>query len=304
MTDLFVNKPKRIFTFGCSFTNYVWPSWPDIIAYELDIPLYNYGKLSAGNQYIFNTVMQADNFYKFTADDLIIVSWTNMHREDIYKDGKWVELGNIYSTLFDDLHSEENKKLHGYFSDLVGTTVRDLALIKSVTHLLENRDSTYHFFKLRDFDLTNEMMYFKQDKSLTSLQQKIFKSYESYLSKIKKSFVDVLWNNTSENKIQQEINQVGVNYFDGHPDLLENLYYLETVLDYKFSDKTRLKVEETHKLMLERLRKIQSTKLQEIKPSGDILERYQQRTQGLTFNAQDVDFSDLYFVKSESVLML
>ena len=63
-------KIKRFFSFGCSFTRYAWTTWSDIIAEELKVPYYNYGGAGAGNQYIFNTVMQADAFYKFDENDL------------------------------------------------------------------------------------------------------------------------------------------------------------------------------------------------------------------------------------------
>ena len=56
----------RLFTFGCSFTSYHWPTWANILAYDYDIPLYNYGLNGAGNQFIFNMLMQADSFNNFT----------------------------------------------------------------------------------------------------------------------------------------------------------------------------------------------------------------------------------------------
>ena len=60
MIELFSKKPTRIFTFGCSFTDYIWPTWANIIAYDLNIPFHNYGRGGAGNQFIFNTIMQAE----------------------------------------------------------------------------------------------------------------------------------------------------------------------------------------------------------------------------------------------------
>ena len=99
MSALIIKKPKRLFTFGCSFTKFYYPTWANIIAHDLEIPLYNYGKPGAGNQYIFNTIMQADTIYNFNKDDLIMVCWSSISREDRYKDGNWMVAGNIYTKL-------------------------------------------------------------------------------------------------------------------------------------------------------------------------------------------------------------
>ena len=55
MKMLITLEPKRIFTFGCSFTNYLWSTWANILGYEFrEAEFYNFGKSGAGNQYIFN----------------------------------------------------------------------------------------------------------------------------------------------------------------------------------------------------------------------------------------------------------
>jgi hypothetical protein len=91
MKTKLINRPvRRVFTFGCSFTGYAWMCWPEAIAYDLNIPLYNYGRSGAGNQYIFNMLMQANNYYKFDENDLVIVSWTNVYRDDKFIKNNWV----------------------------------------------------------------------------------------------------------------------------------------------------------------------------------------------------------------------
>ena len=76
MKPLYKNKPKRLFTFGCSFTEWIWATWANILAYELDVPFYNFGKPGAGNYYIANQISQADAIFNFTKDDLVIVKST------------------------------------------------------------------------------------------------------------------------------------------------------------------------------------------------------------------------------------
>ena len=155
---LITNKPKRLFTFGCSFTDYIWGTWANILGYEFrKADFYNFGKAGAGNQYIFNVLMQADAAYNFTHEDLIVVQWTNVSREDRYfhaghhgvlhdsetKHGAWSTPGNIYSQ---DIYDEEWVKK--YFSEY-GALVRDLAFIKAAHGMLKHK-TQWHFIQMNN----------------------------------------------------------------------------------------------------------------------------------------------------------
>ena len=49
------SKYKRLFVFGCSFTQYRWPTWADIIAKDNPhLEYFNTANSGAGNLYIFN----------------------------------------------------------------------------------------------------------------------------------------------------------------------------------------------------------------------------------------------------------
>jgi hypothetical protein len=67
----------RLFTFGCSFTNYRWSTWADCLAPEFDY-FENWGQSGAGNHYIFNSMMEADQRHQFDEGDTVIVCWTNV----------------------------------------------------------------------------------------------------------------------------------------------------------------------------------------------------------------------------------
>ena len=47
-------KFKRAFVFGCSFTQYYWPTWADILGREFN-KFENWGQCGGGNQFIFNS---------------------------------------------------------------------------------------------------------------------------------------------------------------------------------------------------------------------------------------------------------
>lgn len=71
---------KRLFVFGCSYSNYAYPTWADMISVNFD-EYYNYGRAGACNAYIMNKVVGADNDIGFKrATDTVIVMLTGLGR--------------------------------------------------------------------------------------------------------------------------------------------------------------------------------------------------------------------------------
>jgi hypothetical protein len=79
---------KRLFVFGCSFTNWVWPTWADIIAPHFD-EYYNYGYSGRGNWYIYNMLLNAIKTHEITKDDTVVIQWSEWTRVDELIDGLW-----------------------------------------------------------------------------------------------------------------------------------------------------------------------------------------------------------------------
>jgi hypothetical protein len=93
---------NRVFTFGCSFTQYPWPSWADIIATDLDIHAQNWGSAGIGNVAIQHKMVECDLKNTFTEDDLILVMWSTWAREDRYIEYAWWRGGGIFNNDFYD----------------------------------------------------------------------------------------------------------------------------------------------------------------------------------------------------------
>ncbi len=104
-------KMSRLFTFGCSFTSWPWPTWSDIIAYELDIPYYNWGLSGTGNASIHARMVECDILHSFNEDDIILAVWSTWSREDRYnvkttrldRPG-WSSTGDIFQNSYYDKH--------------------------------------------------------------------------------------------------------------------------------------------------------------------------------------------------------
>lgn len=90
----------RLFTFGCSYTEYIWPTWSDIIAKDLDCENHNYAKAGMGNQGIACRTIEANEKHKFCKDDLVCILWSGWQRVDLLKEGKWITEGNILNSYY------------------------------------------------------------------------------------------------------------------------------------------------------------------------------------------------------------
>jgi hypothetical protein len=141
-------KHKRLFVFGCSMTKYVWPTWADIIAQDVETYI-NWGRPGAGNHYIFNAIMECDAKYSFNKDDLVIVMWSSIEREDRYKKDAWiVAAGDSKETIYGSTWVSK-------FDCLRGNLIRDLALIKAAQTLLDLKNCAWanlSMYALCNFD--------------------------------------------------------------------------------------------------------------------------------------------------------
>jgi hypothetical protein len=93
---------SRIFTFGCSLTEYAWPTWAVIMSYDLKIPVYNFAKPGMGNVGIHHMIIYADMLYNFTKDDKMLILWSSWSREDRIKNKKWNNSGSVFSETYYD----------------------------------------------------------------------------------------------------------------------------------------------------------------------------------------------------------
>lgn len=216
---------SRLFTFGCSFTNYYWSTWADCLAPEFD-EFYNWGQSGAGNHFIFNSVMEADQRHKFCAGDTVVICWTNILREDRYT-GNWQTPGNITTCEF------YNKDyIHKYVTER-GCLIRDIALIKGTSKFLENIPGVnFKFLSMCP------IVFPDQYKTTATGCQDVQELYANVLDSILPSFYETVL------KQDWELNwQTGRR--DLHPSPVEHLAYLDTVLPgWVTNESTRVKIAE------------------------------------------------------------
>jgi len=248
MNKLIYKKPNRLFTFGCSFTEYKWATWANILAYEFDCEFYNFGKSGAGNTFIANTVTQAHRYFNFTQDDLVIVSWTNISREDRWVPKKgWLTPGNIYS------QQDYDKNFVKKWANDTHFALRDFSYIDLINSYLEPL-TNYHFLSM--CDITKHINQWENGCDHENSEVgNISNLYRKSLNKINPSFYDVLWNSDMQYKWKKDWREIHPHFSDGHPTPLEHYNYLKKVFDYEFSTDTDNSVKALHSNWINYIRK-------------------------------------------------
>ena len=141
----------RIFTFGCSFTQYAWPTWADILINENICNGgigENWGRCGAGNQYIATKIWECNARNKFTADDLIFICWTHFDREDRYVYNKgWIN-PNLGVDHYD-------KSFVRNYNNSKHFAMRDLMLIKSTQLALTQLNLVHTHWTIHPYEHQN-----------------------------------------------------------------------------------------------------------------------------------------------------
>lgn len=212
---------KRLFAFGCSYTAYMWSTWADIIGTEFS-EYQNWAQTGAGNFYMFASIMEAHQRCKFTADDTVIVCWTNVTRDDRYVNG-WRTLGNVFTqTLIDQKWVRENITERGCI-------IRDLACIAATTHFLRSIGADWKYISMVPLLQTDQY----DTKQLPEFEvQDVIDCYRDIINLIGPSYQEIL----KDRKMLS---------WDMHPSPQDHLDYVDRVLpEYRISSQTRLQIAE------------------------------------------------------------
>lgn len=237
----------KLFSYGCSFTQWAWLSWPHIISKHLKYNLVNRGKRGASNQFIFYRLSEDLKNNRISSDDMVMVMWTESKRMNkIYNFNNSILLGSV-----------EQKDYDLYWQKYI-------QLVKNAEKLLKNKN--------RDFVFFSAMANHKKDHYIESIVRKpvtevLFNNdwnsrsdFALSFSGLKKSITNMILDQlgVSRTKAIQKVTAKDIEFDerfisakhlrtnlpkkmmiflqDPHPTPLHNLEYLQSVTDYKFSD--------------------------------------------------------------------
>lgn len=202
----------RIFIFGCSFTQYIWPTWADILEHDNN-NVYNYGLSGIGNLGIFHRIIEADLRHKFTKNDSLYILWTTWQREDRFVEGRWRRHGNVYNNSF-------------YKKDFFKYCCDGDFFIKNATSMITINKTYKDIIKFQGHIVSIEPV-------LAEMSNKFQDLHELYYSEIPNK--EVIFTPRRQ-----------YNSFDEHPTVIDHLHFLENIVGISVSNNSKMYFNKVH----------------------------------------------------------
>lgn len=213
---------NRLFTFGCSFTQYKWPSWADILGLNFD-EFYNFGQPGSGNFFLLYQFIFANEYYKFNKNDTLIFMLSNDARVDIIKNKEWLTTGLVF-------HSKEilgNKFFEHYTeTHAVESSYMYVYLLKE---MLKKIDCKYEILNAFSSFYGNESDFLYGNlKTISDIKYNLtnteIESVEKFMKSINDESYDLI------NDLSKKT------YKDGHPTVSAYLKYVKKYLSKYYNE--------------------------------------------------------------------
>lgn len=242
---------NRLFVFGCSFTNWCWPTWADLLGLNYE-NYENWGRPGIGNRAIAEKISECHVKNNFTKDDTIIIQWTSYTRYDWYKD--IIEEGENEVVGWEvHQHSSYYKKYRPFFEKIyserayVMHSLNIMCLIKEflsaigckwyMTSLSDIRNLGYDSLFYDRYDDKQHQKTVKTLKEENSNDWILYKSFPEF-----KIYENIIWND-SENWLSPMFSNVRAhksllwsfpkdNYIEFHPTPRQHSIWLENSLGF------------------------------------------------------------------------
>lgn len=192
----------RFFAIGCSFTNWHWPTWANIIAEQHPhMSFHNYGFPGMGNEYIQIVLNQLQRSKDLNSRDLVGIMWSTFHRNISYRSADIkLQITNSLTDYFDpekpknanwspagDLIHVQHLDGDGAWDDR-GFLIRDCAIIDTTTTILEHAD--YSAFQMMSLLPENQGIY--DSSILATKKSDVLDLYSHLPSKMISSNKDIV----------------------------------------------------------------------------------------------------------------
>lgn len=214
-----LSKYKRLFTIGCSFTEYFYPTWANILSKSMPkAEFYNLGLSGSSNPFIANRLVEVNLKFKLCETDLVIIMWTTACRETHYVRGRWISPGNIFT------QDEYSKEFVDKFADPAGYLMRDLATIELATSYANNLPCDY----LGLLSTPMESKYV-DNESPEDISNEILDTYKDLLSTFPKSMLELEMNGHWETGCSYSSYMFSGVREDYHPNPIRYCNYLSKI---------------------------------------------------------------------------
>jgi hypothetical protein len=177
---------NRLFTFGCSFTNYFWPTWADILGREFDY-FENWGANGGGQLFILNSLTESIKRNSIGKDDTVVIMWSSVMRDDRWIGEGWQLEGSLYGRL------DYTQEYIDQFVDPTGYLIRDLSIISAAIKILEAVGCRWYMLSMVPFGYHENNIDIDLCKEV-DMDQRVVNLYQEDLQKIRPSVYEVVFN--------------------------------------------------------------------------------------------------------------
>jgi len=204
---------RRLFTFGCSLTRYMWPTWATLLNFSDFDEVQNWGSPGIGNRAIAERIAECNVKNKFTKNDTVIVQWSSHLRNDFFhQEGSlkdrfpgWKTSGSIFNFKNREIY---NNSWYLSFFDEEAYIYHTLNYIHLVQQILSKSEATWYMTSIGDIrnlgkDFESPAVY--GEKSIFSNIKGLFDSKEFPLYKktpALKIYEDAIWEENKDKWIE------------------------------------------------------------------------------------------------------
>lgn len=213
-----------IYALGCSYTQYFWPTWADIIIAGHGGA--NLGYSGFGNTAISNRAFHLTQRVNLQPTDTVIVAWSTVNREDRSKDGQWLGGGNVYNNKH---YNEDFLMTFWDDSDALNKTLMQIYFVNEALRGKVNFLQTTMLGTDYMFDEYLPDSAFRYSQPLLEMARTLVNNYD-WLRPIDRGF------NETETGIVRRRPSVTVRFKSGHykvdhhPTPLQHLFWVKETL--------------------------------------------------------------------------
>jgi len=149
---------SRLFTIGCSFSSYAWPTWADMLGEQYDF-YENWAWPGLGNRAILERLSELSLVHNLNKDDTVIIQWTSHIRHDWHTtDARhgvvegWKTSGSIFNNINQRIY--DNKWINQFW-DEKSYVMHTLNCINTAQQLLKNIGCTWLMTSMGDIEKLN-----------------------------------------------------------------------------------------------------------------------------------------------------
>lgn len=250
---------KRLFTFGCSYTNYAWPTWANFLSLEYN-NFQNWAMPGLGNRAIAERVAECCCRQEINENDLVIVQWSSHLRNDWYNvnadshAGGWRTRGSIFNYInIDKVYDRKWIERFWFEPAYIMHTINNIRLVQG---LLESTGCEYYMTGLGDIreigsDIVTDVLHgenvsgsiedranaIKEGKHLLYHREPAFEIYEKQIWQDREDKwltpLNPFAHNHPEYNLYFVDKNTKVGYQDHHPTPKQHVLWVEKMLKSK-----------------------------------------------------------------------